>query len=144
KPSGHGEPSPSMETWKRHPGQCRLFVAGSPPKIGLFDNARAPKYDHRQLSLTLNLAGVQGMRWSLVALLAGPLAAILCSPHGQARDDKPPSKEAATKVAAFIDNVRPLLKAYCFECHNANKRKAGLDLEKIDGEAAALELVELW
>jgi hypothetical protein len=42
-----------------------------------------------------------------------------------------------------MTDVRPLLKTYCFECHNSTKRKAGLDLEEIES-AAALDLVELW
>ena len=48
------------------------------------------------------------------------------------------------KAPSFLENIRPLLKSYCFECHNANRRKGGLDLEKIDSPKAALNLVELW
>src|SRR5262249_19216871 len=45
---------------------------------------------------------------------------------------------------AYTKSVRPLLKTYCFECHNTTKRRAGLDLEKIDNNAAALDSFELW
>src|SRR5262249_41118177 len=41
-------------------------------------------------------------------------------------------------------SIRPLLKTYCFSCHNTTKRKAGLDLEKLDTESAALDLAEMW
>src|SRR5262249_38965794 len=34
--------------------------------------------------------------------------------------------------------------AYCFECHGTNKRRAGLDLEKIDTHAAALDVASVW
>ena len=44
----------------------------------------------------------------------------------------------------YVKDIRPLLKTYCFECHNTTKRKAGLDLEQIDTAAAALDRVELW
>src|SRR5438132_729178 len=83
--------------------------------------------------------------WFPVASATCLLAAVVFSPPwGQAHGEKPQPNDAAPKVSAFADKVRPLLKSYCFECHNANKRKAGLDLEKIDSESAALDLVELW
>jgi hypothetical protein len=44
----------------------------------------------------------------------------------------------------FSQNVRPLFKTFCFECHGTTKRKAGLDLEKIDSDAASLDLFDLW
>ena len=62
----------------------------------------------------------------------------------EARREPPPPREAAPAGPAFTSDVRPLLKTYCFECHNTTKRKAGLDLEQIDTDAAALDLVELW
>src|SRR5438105_1930439 len=37
--------------------------------------------------------------------------------------------EAARQPASFSRHVRPFLVRYCVECHNANKLKAGLDLE---------------
>jgi hypothetical protein len=45
---------------------------------------------------------------------------------------------------AYTKDIVPLLKTYCFECHNTGKRRGGLDLEQIADEAAAIELVELW
>jgi hypothetical protein len=50
----------------------------------------------------------------------------------------------APKAPDFFGEVRPLLKAYCFECHGTNKRRAGLDLEKIDTHAAAIDGASVW
>src|SRR5206468_12761316 len=61
------------------------------------------------------------------------LAAFLASPSPA--DDAKPS---------FTTDVRPLFEAYCFECHNPTKRKAGLDLKEIDTDAAAVERGEAW
>jgi mono/diheme cytochrome c family protein len=52
--------------------------------------------------------------------------------------DDPPSKPT------YSADVRPLLRTYCFECHNPTKRKAGLDLDEIDTDAAAAERGDLW
>jgi mono/diheme cytochrome c family protein len=57
------------------------------------------------------------------------------------RAEDPAAKAAAPKYAT---DIVPLLKAYCFECHNPSKRRGGLDLESIDGEPAAVELTDLW
>jgi mono/diheme cytochrome c family protein len=90
------------------------------------------------------------MRWLPLPLLAGLVAAVFLSQQAtQAQQESGDSKgslsSAATATApSFLEGVRPLLKAYCFECHNPNRRKGGLDLEKIDSAAAALSLVELW
>jgi hypothetical protein len=54
----------------------------------------------------------------------------------------PPGK--AARAPDFLGEVRPLLKAYCFECHGTNKRRAGLDLEKIDTQAAAIDGASVW
>jgi hypothetical protein len=80
-----------------------------------------------------------------LTLLAGLLAAFCFSPPcAEARQEKPPLKDAAAKEVGFTSAVRPLLKTYCFECHNTNKRKAGLSLEKIETDTEALDALELW
>jgi hypothetical protein len=61
--------------------------------------------------------------------------------HAEARPEEARPREDAP---AFVKDVRPLLKTYCFECHNSTKRKAGLDLEEIDSARVALDLKELW
>ncbi len=47
---------------------------------------------------------------------------------------------------AFETDVRPLLKTYCFDCHNPSKRRGGLDLAEIETAAAASasEKGEMW
>jgi mono/diheme cytochrome c family protein len=50
----------------------------------------------------------------------------------------------SAKGPSYTKDIRPLLKSYCFECHNAKKKKGELDLEKFAGEADALEWTELW
>src|SRR5581483_2918237 len=83
------------------------------------------------------------MRWRPPLLLAGLLAtAPFLSRLSEARPDDPKQPDPAPP--AFAKDVRPLLKNYCFDCHNATKRKAGLNLEEIDTDAAALDAVELW
>src|SRR4051812_49130798 len=83
---------------------------------------------------------MRGWRATLVLCLLTPF--VLPPVWSDARQEDAPAKQADTP--AFLQTVRPLLQSYCFECHNANKRKAGLNLEKIETEAEALELVELW
>src|SRR5262245_3966607 len=52
------------------------------------------------------------------------------------------------KVAAapphFTKDVRPILKTYCYECHNENKRRGGLNLAKLDSDEGVLDLNDLW
>ena len=85
------------------------------------------------------------MRWSAPALLASLLAVSTCLPFcTNARPADPlPGREDFSEPD-YVNEVRSLLKTYCFECHNTTKRKAGLDLEEIDTATAALDRVELW
>jgi hypothetical protein len=83
----------------------------------------------------------------LLLLLVTPAllwAAGAVVPRITAQDKKAETKDAAPNPAQFAKDIRPLLKKYCFECHSAAKKKAGLDLEKIATEAAALEWPEVW
>src|SRR5262245_7171742 len=85
------------------------------------------------------------MRWVPLTLLAGLLATFAVASHRtEARTEEPRPAEAAPAAPDYNTDIRPLLKAYCFECHSATKRKAGLDLEKFDTAAAALEQAEVW
>jgi len=85
------------------------------------------------------------MRWFSRTLLAGLLAAFSFFPQGTgAQQEKPKPNEAAPNEPIFTKDIRPLLKSYCFACHNTTKRKAGLDLEKFDTDAAALDVEGLW
>jgi mono/diheme cytochrome c family protein len=84
------------------------------------------------------------MRWRPPLLFAGLLAAFPFLPRlSEARPDAP-TDPADPPASAFTADVRPLLKTYCFDCHNATKSKAGLNLEQIETDAAALDAVELW
>jgi mono/diheme cytochrome c family protein len=85
------------------------------------------------------------MRAVAPALLAGLLSAWTFLPRWtEARQEVAPSpRQAVAGNLEFPTQVRPLLKTYCFECHNSTKRKAGLDLEQIDASDAP-DLSELW
>lgn len=54
------------------------------------------------------------------------------------------SQQKTAPGPAFDTEIRPLLKTFCFECHGTTKRKGGLDLEKINNEAAAINWPEVW
>lgn len=82
------------------------------------------------------------MRWFPLHLLAGISAITFAVLPSQARQET--ADGAVPRPPGFSSDVRPLLKTYCVECHNPSKRRGGLDLEKIDQDAAALDLVELW
>jgi hypothetical protein len=85
------------------------------------------------------------MRRLLLTLVALLLAACCFpQPGSEARQEKSQPKDAAAKGEGFIETIRPLLKTYCFECHNSNKRKAGLNLEKIETDSEALDAFQLW
>lgn len=62
--------------------------------------------------------------------------------YPDARTDASPNEPPVNP--AYVKDIVPLLKTYCFECHNTGKRRGGLDLEQIEGESAAIELVQLW
>jgi mono/diheme cytochrome c family protein len=83
------------------------------------------------------------MRWPpatfLVVLLTAPL---ISSDRAAARHE--PSRETAPQAPNFGTDIRPLLGTYCFACHTATKKKAGLDLDQFATEAAALEKPAVW
>jgi hypothetical protein len=84
------------------------------------------------------------MRRLPLTLLAGIFAAVCFAQTGtEARQEKSRETEVA-KELRFADTVRPLLKTYCFACHNTNKQKAGVNLEKLESESEALDAFELW
>jgi mono/diheme cytochrome c family protein len=80
------------------------------------------------------------MRASRGPLLGPGLLALLLGSQIPAQENTAPSPA----VPDFLREVRPLLRSYCFECHSTNKRRAGLDLEKLDTPAAALDFAERW
>src|SRR5262249_55530631 len=87
---------------------------------------------------------VNSMRRCSPTVLACLLVGICVQhPRSEARQEKTQSCDAA-RGAEFSEIIRPLLKTYCFGCHNANKRKAGLNLEKIETDKEAIDAFELW
>jgi hypothetical protein len=82
------------------------------------------------------------MRWLSLTLLAGFLSFPIAGPSSNVGQEKSP--DGAANPPKFTKEIRPLLKAYCFECHNSTKRKGGLDLQMIEKDSAALDLVDLW
>jgi hypothetical protein len=85
------------------------------------------------------------MRWPPAVVLSGLVAVSTCLPlRTSARPHDPVPDREGPAGPDFVAEVRPLLKTYCFECHNTTKRKAGLDLEQVDTAASALDRVDLW
>jgi hypothetical protein len=82
------------------------------------------------------------MRWLLVPLVAGIFGSWIGVPRTIAHKQKQP--EATLPTPDFAKNVRPILQTYCFGCHGPSKRRGGLDLERIDDAAVALDDVDLW
>jgi Protein of unknown function (DUF1592)/Protein of unknown function (DUF1588)/Protein of unknown function (DUF1585)/Protein of unknown function (DUF1587)/Protein of unknown function (DUF1595) len=81
------------------------------------------------------------MRWASLSVLVALLAVYALPLRGvNAQQDK----AVAGMGLDFSKAIRPLLKTYCQQCHNTTKRRAGLDLEKIETESAALDLYDLW
>jgi mono/diheme cytochrome c family protein len=84
------------------------------------------------------------MRGVTPALLIGLLFTWAALPRATEAWQVDPPKGAVPSGPDYVQDVRPLLKTYCFECHNSTKRKAGLDLEQIDTASTAIDLPELW
>ncbi len=82
----------------------------------------------------------------LISLLSlhGLLAVFVFLPQGSGAQEDQVEPKNGSESPSYTKNLQPLLKTYCLECHNANKRKGGLNLEKIETDAEALELIDLW
>lgn len=83
------------------------------------------------------------MRWLPATCLAVLLTAVSVWPHRLAAQPQQAS-DAAAKAPSYGQDIRPLLTIFCFECHNTNKKKAGLDLQQLVTEAEALEKSAVW
>lgn len=86
------------------------------------------------------------MRWFPPTFLLAVFLASFVFLHQASAGQQPQSaaKDSATNEPISFERTRPLLKTYCFECHNTNKKKAGLDLQKFETEKDALTHAELW
>ena len=78
-----------------------------------------------------------GCRW----LPAFSVVGSVCRGLSRKKQKQP---EAAVPAPDFARNVRPILQTYCFGCHGPSKRRGGLDLERFDDAAHALDQVDLW
>ena len=83
------------------------------------------------------------MRWLPLILFSLLIVVFSFEPQRTAAQAEKDTSKPAAEVTDYDKAVRPLLKTYCFQCHNTNKRRGGLDLEKIV-ETSALDLNELW
>src|SRR5262245_14451446 len=83
------------------------------------------------------------MRWLPATFLAVLLTAFAVLPNWVAAQPQQP-RETTPAAPSFAKDIRPLLTTYCLERHNTNKKKAGLDLEQLATEAAALEKSDVW
>ena len=72
----------------------------------------------------------------LVSVLAGQAPTPLA---GQA-----PTPRAAAAAPAFGEEVQPLFQKYCYTCHNATARVAGVDLSSFTTKESMLKDWRLW
>ncbi|QEL13463.1 DUF1592 domain-containing protein [Limnoglobus roseus] len=85
------------------------------------------------------------MRWLRLVAFVGLLATVGLLPWwATAWSEEPVPKPTTPPQPTFVQDVRPLLKTYCFDCHNPSRRKGGLDLAEIETDAAAAGRDDLW
>lgn len=86
------------------------------------------------------------MRWFPPTFLLAIFLAFFFVLHNSSagQDKASPAKDPDANEPVSFEKLRPLLKTYCMECHNTNKKKAGLDLEKFESEKDALAAFDLW
>jgi mono/diheme cytochrome c family protein len=86
------------------------------------------------------------MRWFPPAILLPFSLTFFFFLHPSSAGQQPKSdpKDSGANEPISFARLRPLLKTYCLECHNTNKKKAGLDLEKFETEKDALDQFEMW
>jgi hypothetical protein len=81
---------------------------------------------------------------AFVAFCSGGVARAQ-APAAGTSDAKPDGAGAAAALAGdYGEQVRPLLKKYCFECHSTAKHKGDLDLERFETVKDARRDVEVW
>ena len=54
------------------------------------------------------------------------------------------SAVGADAAVSFAKDIRPLLEAHCFKCHNAEKHQGGVDFSKVTDEASVTKQRKLW
>src|SRR5437868_1092798 len=68
----------------------------------------------------------------------GSLAILVALSMGLRADAGGPPRDA------FRDQVRPVLRKYCIDCHNADDAAAGIAFDRFDDEPAALVEGDIW
>ena len=81
-------------------------------------------------ALRLVLVLLSGCRFPVCGLILAALSVLA------PRLDAEPSE--------FQQRLRPVLDEHCFKCHNAEKKKGGIDLTQFDSEGAMLKKFKLW
>ena len=54
------------------------------------------------------------------------------------------SAVGADAAVSFAKDIRPVLEAHCFKCHNAEKHKGGVDFSGLTDESSATKQRKLW
>ena len=54
------------------------------------------------------------------------------------------SAAGADAAVSFAKDIRPVLEAHCFKCHNTEKRKGGVDFSGVTDEASVTKQRKLW
>jgi len=54
------------------------------------------------------------------------------------------AEDSASGPVTFAEHIKPLLKQYCFDCHNADKHKGDINLEAVAEVSKFLEHHEVW
>ncbi|MBI2423549.1 MAG: DUF1592 domain-containing protein [Candidatus Hydrogenedentes bacterium] len=55
-----------------------------------------------------------------------------------------PGVPAVAEDAVYEAQIRPLVQAYCVECHNAEKTKGDLNLARFETHASVVEAIAIW
>lgn len=77
-------------------------------------------------------------------LLAALCAIPLGSPRTGSAGEPPPPPPPVTPKISFDDQIRPVLREFCFRCHGAEVKKGGLDLERFADEKSVIDGYDLW
>jgi hypothetical protein len=78
------------------------------------------------------------MNWLSRYATTGSIAILIALPIGLRADAAEPPRDA------FREQVRPVLRRYCIDCHNADDASAGIAFDRFDDEAAALAEGDAW
>ncbi|HEX4144751.1 MAG TPA: DUF1592 domain-containing protein [Pirellulales bacterium] len=93
------------------------------------------------VALACFVAAMAAFCWAGVASAQAPASAAADAKPVDAKDGG--AGEAAL-AGDFTEQVRPLLKKYCFECHSTAKHKGDLDLERFEAAKDAHHDAEVW